>query len=189
MEDHIKNIARLEKLLDAKDFDSLTPEEKQFVLKELGSAAQYALMKKVGEALVSEKVGLLPDPLVHQKLKETLCLQRPSIWKRMASVQLPAYVVILLMMISAAIMGVVVQPSKPSIVVSRIVTTDTLFVPVKPDTVFVDRVVIKFVPTKVREQKTYSVAKTNFESSDPVVTESVNMKEKEELDNLLVTGS
>ncbi|HYF69145.1 MAG TPA: hypothetical protein VD884_13470 [Ohtaekwangia sp.] len=189
MEDHIKNITRLERLLESKDFDSLTPEERQFVLSELGSAAQYALMKKVGQALVSEKAGLLPDPLVHQKLKEALHLQRQTIWRRIVSIQLPAYVAVLLMTISAAVMSMVVRPSKPSVIVSRVVKTDTLFVPVKPDTVFVERVVIKYVPAKDREIEPYSVAKTNFDSTDPVVTESVNMKEKEELDNLLVTGS
>ena len=68
MESNSENSWRIEALLESKAFGELTAEEKEFVLKELGSEEQYHVLRKIGAALVAEKADLSPDPRVLTKL-------------------------------------------------------------------------------------------------------------------------
>jgi hypothetical protein len=64
---------------------------------------------------------------------------------------------------------------------------DTVFLPSPPDTVFVSKVIYRF-----KDHATKTPLVTVVKNTDRTETTSgigVNMKEKEELDNLLVSGS
>ncbi|MBL0741928.1 hypothetical protein [Chryseolinea lacunae] len=185
-----ENEQRLEQLLGEKSFDALTPEEKDFVLKEFGSEEQYTLARKIGRALVNQKTGLSPDPWVltalQQHLKEK---HRPSFWHSVVHAQVPAYAMALVCVLAVAgvwILSSGNNPAPPSIVTTRVVH-DTVFVASLPDTVIRNRVVYRDVAMPLQKLN-YAAAKTETVGNPPVA-QGVTMKDKEELDKLLVSGS
>jgi hypothetical protein len=101
---------------------------------------------------------------------------------------MPAYAVVAMIALTILIMwlGKQADPNvqlalKPS------VQRDTVFLPSTPDTVFVTKVIYRY---KNHAAKTPMI--TVVKNTDRTETTSgvgVNMKEKEELDNLLVSGS
>lgn len=180
---------KLERLLDEKSFDQLTHEEREMVLQEFGSEEQYRLARKIGQALVKLKTGLSPDPWVLASLKDqTKLRRRPSVWTNFFQAQVPAYVMAgacLIIVFLAWWLRPVATP--PSIAVRMV--RDTVYLTTTPDTVYRRKIVYRY------RYRYINVAAPSPTSSDPGVVEpvatsaGVTMKDKEELEKLLVSGS
>ena len=179
---------RMERLLESKSFAQLNVEEKEFVLREAGSEREYNLLRKVGPALVAEKADLSPDPQTLRRLQLTMQNMKPAPWyEALLTYKVPAYAVVLIIALFLALWLVPKNRTtgKHENIASA-VKTDTLFVSQPPDTVFVEKIVVKYriVPAPAED---YTIVKNV--STDDVLPEGVSMKEKEELESLLVSGS
>jgi hypothetical protein len=178
---------RMERLLESKSFAQLNAEEKEFVLREAGSEREYNLLRKVSSALVAEKADLSPDPQTLRKLLLTMKNMKPASWyEAVLTYKVPAYAVVLMITLFLVLWLMPGKSSTTKIENIAAMKTDTLFVSQPPDTVFVEKIVVKYrnVPAPVDD---YTIVKNV--STDDVLPEGVSMKEKEELESLLVSGS
>lgn len=180
---------KLERLLDEKSFDQLTREEKEVVLQEFGSEEQYRLARKIGPALVKLKTGLSPDPWILASLQDQVKIrQRPSRWTSFFQAQVPAYV-----MAGACLVIVVVmwwlKPVPASTPVAVRTVRDTVYLATVPDTVYRRKIIFRY---RYRYINVATPATTPLDTRmvEPVAgSEGVTMKDKEELEKLLVSGS
>jgi hypothetical protein len=186
---------RLEQLIESKNWIQLTEEEKNFVVQELGSEEQYTALRKVSLALVSiPKADLSPDPAIEKRLKAKFKVVNhattASLWSPLFSFRMPAlasFALIAVCSIAAWYVGTKSSNAK-TIVQNVIHTTDTVYLSAISDTVIVEKVVYRYLVKPQDPKKIFSVVNQTApaHSQDPV---GVNMKEKEELDNFLVSGS
>ena len=190
MESNSDNSWRMEALLESKAFDELTGEEREFVLKELGSEEQYHVLRKISAALVAEKADLSPDPRVLTRLRGELKKNAPVPWfRQVIDYRVPAYLMIAPIVLIA--LGILwLNGNDDDAIRGETITTiqrDTLYVVTPADTIFVDRVVVKYLKPQRSEDADYSLVRNNPEEAN--ASEGVNMKEKEELERFLVSGS
>jgi hypothetical protein len=182
------NIERLELLLSTKAWEQLSPDDKSMAIQELGSEEQYVLMRKIGQTLVSKGPDLFPDPKILETIAAAFREQHKPAWQRALEYRVPAYTLLipLILLVAAALI-----PSKPE--ASTILTSnvespgrDTLYVKQAPDTVVVERTIVRYIEKKSLAVPVYTIVKTNEKDSG---NDGVNMKENEELEKLLVSGS
>ena len=181
---------RLEELINAREWHELSAEEKQFILKELGPEAIFHSLKKVNTALASgqhSKVEPRDETLVMLKQKIRSKHREAFSLLRFLSMKTPAYATMLLVMI-ALFVGWISGKNNPvePIAVQTLYETDTVRVTAPADTIFVTKVIYRDRPPL--QQPIMSVVQ-NSPMQKEVVPMGVSMKEKEELDNLLVSGS
>jgi hypothetical protein len=189
MEYNNENARRIEDLLESRSFYELTIEEKEFILKELGSEEVYASLRKISKALVADKADLSPDPRIlarlHGQMKESQ--QKHGWFWDVVSYRLPAYVVAPSILLMAAIVYFLPdrQPrvEREPVYLTRV---DTVYMKSQRDTVVVERVVVKYQPAPEQKVIDYAVV-GNVTDSDK--SEGVSMKDKEELESFLVSGS
>lgn len=180
---------KLERLLEEKSFDQLTHEEKEVVLQEFGSEEQYRLARKIGPALVKLKTGLSPDPWILASLQDQVKIhRRPSVWTNFFQARVPAYVM------AGACLAIVVtmwwlkpDPAPASVTVRMV--RDTVYLATAPDTVYRRKIIYRYryrYITVAAPSSTSASAKV----AEPVAgSAGVTMKDKEELEKLLVSGS
>jgi hypothetical protein len=180
---------RLNELAEARNWLDLTPEERTFVLKELGSEEAYQALRKVNAGLREIKSDALPRPATLAALQHRMRESRKPV--RHAPLpflffKTPAYLSALMILL-AIFVGMTIGRSSVSrnISVQTVYKTDTLTLTSPPDTVFVTRVIYRDRPAA---QPVITVA-NNGSAREVNVPVGVSMKEKEELDNLLVSGS
>jgi hypothetical protein len=113
---------------------------------------------------------------------------KPAPWyETVLTYKVPAYAVVLMITL---VLVVLLAPKKRIAGklenIAAAVKTDTLFVSQPPDTVFVEKIIVRYrnVPSS---EEDYTIVKN--ELTDDVLPEGVSMKEKEELESLLVSGS
>jgi hypothetical protein len=183
------NIERLEFLLNTKTWDQLSNDEKALAIQELGSEEQYVLVRKIGLTLVSKEPGLSPDPKILKNLDEAIRHLHKPAWQRMVEWRIPAYTLLAPLLIIVALGVAWLRPVKNDDVNRSNVSParDTLYLTQAPDTIFVDRPVIRYIERNVvPASAVFEVVK----SQEPKETsDGVNMKENEELEKLLVSGS
>ena len=180
---------KLEKLLASKTFDALTPDERRLVLEEIGSEEEYLAMQRVSYALdeITDKVA--PDREIIGSLQRRMG-RNPSrsILPALLGAKLPAYATVLLIILFSSLAWWIGgnRFSEPRIVER-----------VKPVTVYVER-----IDTFYRERIIYREVKRaippgqkNLEVADATQDEKavkevgISMKERQELEMLLVSGS
>jgi hypothetical protein len=188
MEYNNENARRIEDLLESRSFHELTIEEREFVLRELGSEEVYASLRKISEALVAEKADLSPDPLIlaklHQQLKRTR--QEQSLLREIITYKVPAYAVapLILLMVTVMYLSFDRQPLiEKEPYVSKV---DTVYVASPRDTVVIERVVVKYQSHPEKKVSDYAVVGNVSKDEE---SEGVSMKDKEELESFLVSGS
>src|SRR3990170_166126 len=98
----VGNESKLEALLASKPFDALTPDEKVFVLEELGSEEQYHALWKIEQTLKEElPVDISPNPAIIRSLRYRMKQQhapRTGIaW--VFGAKFPAYATVLLILL------------------------------------------------------------------------------------------
>lgn len=183
---------RIERLLETKTFAELTEEERNFVLKELGSEEQYAAMRRVTLALITSKVDLSPDPAILHSLQQkmTSTSQRFS-FNDIFTFRIPGYASLLLIGITALLTWFFSH--EKTIDAPRVVEVqqrDTVFVDrVRTDTIYRTRVIYRETNSDRTAGKNYfQVVKKEADVTERKEV-GVSMKDKQELETLLVSGS
>jgi hypothetical protein len=179
---------KFEQLLDEKSFDQLTHDEKEMVLHEFGSEEQYTLARKIGPALVKLKTGLSPDPWILASLQHQVKVHRqPSRWTSFFQAQVPAYVMAGACLAIAVMMWWIRPvPAPPSVAVRML--RDTVYLATTPDTVYRRKIVYRY-------RYRYVTVATPAHAPGTGIVEpatgsaGVTMKDTEELEKLLVSGS
>jgi hypothetical protein len=181
------NIERLELLLSTKTWEQLSPDEKALAMQELGSVEQYVLMRKIGQTLVQNEPELSPDPEILATITRAFQEKHKPVWQRALEWRVPAYALIIPVLLIVAVILISVRPVTNATQTSKVTlpVRDTLYVKLAPDTVFVERTVIRYVE-KPKEVPAYTIVNTSDKESGD---DGVNMKENEELEKLLVSGS
>jgi hypothetical protein len=177
---------RLEQLLHSRSFQELTSDEKEFVVGALGSEEEFTAMQKMDERLTQEKKSTIhPDKrtLASLMVRMREIHQRASLWQRIGAIRIPAYAALLLLVVATALTLLLrPQPVERIIAGPEVLKVDTVYV-TKLDTVFRERVVYTMVRTPQVDTRKQS------EIVPAVVPIGVSMKEKDELNKLLVSGS
>jgi len=188
----VEKEAKLEGLLVSKSFDALTPDEKIFVLEELGSEERYHAMQKIDQALKKITVDVSPDPAIIRSLQHRMkrSASRSGI-ASMLGARFPAYATVLLIVLFSAVSWWAgrSRSKEMSRIVER-VRIDTVYLTAKADTLYRDRIIYREVKVSSKPaQKVFKVAgnPTNEKPGEKAV--GVNMKEQKELEMLLVSGS
>jgi hypothetical protein len=178
---------KLERLLEEKSFDQLTHDEKEVVLQEFGSEEQYRLARKIGPALVKLKTGLSPDPWILASLQDQVKIhRRPSLWAGFFQARVPAYVMAGVCLAIVVMMWWLKPVPEPAPVSVRRVR-DTVYVASAPDTVYRRKIVYRYRYVTVAAP---TPAPASARVAEPVAESAgVTMKDKEELEKLLVSGS
>jgi hypothetical protein len=186
----MENFENFEQLLLQRSYAELTEDEKQWVNLFVDSEAEYESLRQTNHQMrnyFSNKAVLIPSPKVWTAIKSDLALaKKPSSRSYWLSTPLPAYATLSLLVA----VGVLCwyggsNFNSPKVPESQIVTRiDTVFIASKPDTIVRERIVyLKATPAPAIIQASTS------QSQDVPATKGINMKEKEELERLLVSGS
>lgn len=183
----------IDRLLREKNFPMLTASEREIVLRAFDSEEEYEAVRKIELSINSgiHKSTLEPRPETIQALKQSMG-QSVFDWRFIFQVKVPAYAAVVVVLISCLIVYFVSAGERnvhaPNTPVTEIATAhgiDTVYI-TKTDTIVRERIVY-------RSMNLVSTPKlTNAEALVPVkqpVGSGVNMKEKEELNKLLVSGS
>lgn len=172
-------------LIQTKKWNELSPEERGRVEQLVGGEEAYDRLRVLFFAMEkSDTLNMRPSPDTLKALKRKF-REHHRVANPLASVlsfKLPAFAAIMLMVIlSVASWYVAKRSVQPEVTTITLEKTDTLFV-TKRDTVTLTRVVYK---TVYKDRPV--VAAVEHDETDFV--KSVNMQEKEELNNLLVSGT
>lgn len=174
---------KFEALLQSKSYNELNPQELLIVNKWVQTAQEYEALRVSGKQIAAwfkaNPVGV-PDKSLLQQLKKSSKVQHQSIqnfWVK----PIWSYVA------TAIVFGVlgwwIGQPQArpdPVTLVERITLRDTIYMTAKADTVYRERIVYRDRPIVLTTQTRQTETKSE---------KGVSMKEKEELDKLLVSGS
>jgi hypothetical protein len=180
---------KLEYLIHSKNWTELNREEREFVIAKLGSEEEFKSLQKV-DALLNQTRSpeLAPDPAVLSALQKKFQEKKvPANWyATMLSFRIPAIASALLIAIAFMIgwYSNANETLPPQPVEKLLVRVDTVYLRQRPDTIYVNRVVFRNAPASRKESPVFSVVKQEGRER-----QGVNMKEKEELENLLVSGS
>jgi hypothetical protein len=183
----------LERIILQKDFAALTEEEKALVLQTIGSEEEYQTIRKIGLAVSDNSLRSTLEPrpeillaLQHRMKSEPAHYQWPKIFQ----IKVPAYVAVLGIVITSLLIFIVrsFMPAEHlplGKVTEPVVRIDTVFL-TRIDTIVRERIVYRqlnlvSLPKKLNPEVLVH-AKQNPRSG-------VSMKDKEELNKLLVSGS
>lgn len=183
------NESLLEDLLTSKSFDELSPAEKSFVLQHL-TEDEYDSMRAV------HRMASLPD--VQSDMEPRHSTLTALLNHQQQFTQRPSARVLLPVKLAAAIGFVTISTLMwywgysygRSVPQARVVehVTDTLLVQLPADTLFIEKVVYR----KSEEAKAVTlvppVPRTSPQGSSPNESVGISMKEKEDLNSLLVSG-
>lgn len=182
---------KLEKLLASKTFDTLTPDERRLVLEEIGSEEEYHAMQRVSHALAKITDKVVPDREIIGSLQRMMG-RNPSrsILSSLLAPRLPAYATVLLIILFSAIAwwaGGNRSGKRPRIV--ERIRIDTVYLASKVDTFYRERIIYHEVK-KVSPPKRKVLKVADATPSEKTAKEvGISMKERQELEMLLVSGS
>ncbi|HMI67580.1 MAG TPA: hypothetical protein VK517_16180 [Cyclobacteriaceae bacterium] len=179
---------KLEDLVSTKLFTNLSAEEKQFVLDALGSEEQFNTLQRIHATLLDHPVVASVRPAPHvlialkHKLRETK--KGPLLLPVILQFKIPAYAALILAVIVGSLTAMVSNGSsvkQPLVIVPKM-ERDTVYI-TNTDTVYRERLLIKYVRVSTPAEPEIVTASSK---SDRIL--GVSMKDKEELDRLLVSG-
>jgi len=179
---------KLEDLVSTKLFANLSAEEKQFVLDMLGSEAQFNALQQIHELLRDRPIAASVEPAsrvltaLRRRLRETK--NESFVLPAILQFKIPAYAALILAVMVGSLTASVSNGSsvkQPIVTVSK-VERDTIYI-TNTDTVYRERLLIKYVRVPAPSEPEMVTASSK---SDKIL--GVSMKDKEELDRLLVSG-
>lgn len=181
----MENSDRFEQLLKQRSFKELSEEDKNFALQFVNSEEEYESLRGVDIELkrfFERKGELVPHKSTLARIKASRAKEKPSPFWIQTSI--PAYATALLILVvgAAAWWGGARFSSEKVIVERMIPKIDTVLIASKPDTVIRERII--YVPSNP-----VKLVSTESTKAEPSANKGVNMKEKEELEGLLVSGS
>ncbi|MBX2914268.1 MAG: hypothetical protein KF856_03235 [Cyclobacteriaceae bacterium] len=170
-----------EKLISEKSYFELSTQELKLVNKFVSSAQEYESLRLSGLEM-KKWFGENPVSNTDQsllKLKRALRQNQPVVSYSMWKVSVGYAMVALLFGFGGWWLGKS-EPSIPVTRVEKILMHDTVYLATKPDTVFREKIIYKDRPI---------ILTTTNHQPEIQNTKGVSMKEKEDLDKLLVSGS
>ena len=186
----MENIEKFEQLLTHYSFAELSHEEKQWVMAFIGSEEEYESLRHTNQQLdnfKSQAIKIEPHPEMIKKIKaswkEANVAPSYNFW---TITPIPTYATVLIV-ISVGffcwVMGS--RTNSKTLYVDHVKSTiDTVFIASRPDTIVRTKIIYVEQPVTARVQ---ILSKTNQPQS--IISKGVNMKDKEELEKLLVSGS
>ena len=184
----MENRERFEQLLRTQSYQGLSLEDREWVAQFVSTEEAYEAMRRATQQMEKHVApdNLLPDPAILKSLLKSLdAKHRPTPWSIRSKWSIPAYASLAAVLV-VGVLGWWIGSSwgTETIYVDRMVTrVDTVRVVSRPDTIVIERVVYQNVSLPI----TSAMVKQTGESI-PLVNRGVNMKEKEELEKLLVSG-
>ncbi len=185
----MENFEEFEELLRQRSYAELTENEKQWVTQFISSEAEYESLRQADRQLnhyVTATRKLTPSPKIWAAIKNDIAQNKKAAKVYWLNTSIPAYATLVLLMV----VGIFSwyggsNYNSTTVYEPKIVThIDTVFIASKPDTIVRERIVyLKTYPTPAIIQ-----ASTKRLENMPA-TKGINMKEKEELERLLVSGS
>ncbi len=183
----MEDLNRFEQLLKQCSFKSLNEEERSFVFQFISSEEEYESLRSAEIELkkfFDAKVDLNPRKETLLRIKQSRAekiIPTQSFWLRPT---VPAYAMALLMIVvgvagwwSGAKFG------SEEVLVEKIVPRiDTIRIASKPDTIIKEKII--YVPSQP-----ITLVVNQAKENETVTAKGVNMKDKEELERLLVSGS
>lgn len=174
---------KFEALLQSKSYHELTPQELQCVNQWLESAQEYEALRASGKQVASwfgaNAVSTTSKETL-QQLKHSLRVQHQrthNVWYK------PVWGYAVTALVFGVLGWWVGQPQikpEPVTLVEQVIVHDTLYIASNPDTVFREKIIYRDRPVILTTQTRQPESKNE---------KGVSMKEKEELDKLLVSGS
>jgi hypothetical protein len=184
----MESTERIEELLRTKTWKQLTPEERDLVIQELGSELIFSSMKDTDNLLSGTRNQITPHWNILPELRTQYRHQykNASLWNRVFSFPVPAYAMLFLLSI-VAFSGWFIgkNANVEQLAIGPVVVKDTVILKTPADTVYLSRVVYRN-RYHIQQPTILSVAVRPSIFTDSA---GVTMKDKEELDNLLVSGS
>jgi len=187
---HENELDKLEHLLQSKKFTALTSEEKIWVSQWIESEVEYENLRGSEERIkqhFQSTAAFTPEPEGLTALKAKLQSKHAALPLMWWQVKVPAWsTIIIAIFFGVSSWWMAFSFNKVKLqeqVLTSSIVYDTIYVASKPDTVFIQQVVYKERPVLL----TKSVKQVDNNNASP--SNGINMKEKEELENLLVSGS
>jgi hypothetical protein len=179
---------RIEDLVNGdKEFEKLDGETQQWVLRKLGSADEFRMLRQIHSGLSdqADKQNIFPNEQVMVSLRTRLKERHPAFrWADLFQFKIPAYAALLLTIASTIAFSTLTKTkTEPNekIVNVPVVRIDTVYETVK-DTIYVNNTVVRYVTIPIQVSSPILTASARPDPS------GVTMKDKEELDKLLVSG-
>ena len=177
---------KLEEIIRSKTWDQLNPDERMLVTEHLGGEEKFNTVRKTFMAIDQlPKVEIDPHPETFRKLQQRMNPHSGSWLQSLFLYRMPAAAAIGIFAIAfvAGWFGKPAQVRPVAVPTERLlVKTDTVFVEAQSDTVYVTRVEYRYIQQKPAQPVFTTVSQTEN-------SRGVSMKDKEELENLLVSGS
>ena len=183
----MEDLNRFEQLLKQRSFKNLDEEEKNFVFQFIRSEEEYESLRNAEVELKTffeRKPELVPRKETLLKIKQSraqMTTSPQSFWLRPA---VPAYTMVLLML-GVGVLGwwSGTRIGSEKVLVEKIVPrVDTIRIESKPDTIVKEKII--YLPSQP-----VTIVSHQPEKNETVTAKGVNMKDKEELERLLVSGS
>ena len=183
----MENTERFEQLLRTHSYNDLSMEDKEWVAQFAASEEDYEALRQATRHLEQKEIpaGLSPDPEIRKSLMKSWNSKHRSYssgiltaWSIPASLAVPAVFVV-----GIICWWVGMSSGTKTVYIDRIATHwDTVHVASKPDTIIIERIV--YMPLNIPT----AAVKQPLNVNPPQVNRGINMKEKEELEKLLVSG-
>ena len=182
---------KLEELILEKSFGQLNVAERHFVVSKMGSEEEYTAMRKM-ETLLRDRMrapGVQPKSRGLNSLKEKMRAihAQESLWRKIVAFKIPAYTAVLVILVVVWLMKTTTPAAPLANPMTAVIRTDTVY-RIKIDTVYKARTVYRYVTANL--QTVPKETHADKPNEKPKAFEvGVSMKDKEELDKLLVSGS
>jgi hypothetical protein len=178
---------KLEQLVREKTWINLTEQEREFIFEELGSEEMFRNLQQLEVNLNRQADNIFPNKeslqILRSKFREH---HNTKSWvQRWITFPTPAYAALSLVVLAVWIGWMLGSASgKSAVVYQQITKIDTVYFASKPDTVFLTKVIYKNVSP-------HQAIFTSVDEPMHAVPENhgVSMKEKEELNSFIVSGS
>lgn len=183
----MKDIDKIESLLDHFSYSELSETQKEVVAKTISSEAEYESMRELQQKLEKfskQTIAKLPEHVL-SRVKATQKSQGKLRPRSVFLIDVPLY--------AAATLAIIIGvggwwigsrlDSNPIIVERKVPVFDTVFIASQPDTIIREKIVF----VDYRKAKLEETAEPLIKEESPV--RGITMKEKEALEQLLVRGS
>lgn len=183
------DLEKLELLMKSKSFAQLTEEEKEWVSQWVKSPGDYDVLREfetqMHQYFQDSKINTPASATLGQlkgHLKKKTRAQQAGIWWHLKP-SLSAWSLAILFGFAGWWFGrsTSFPEAKPEVITSAIIY-DTIYITSKPDTIFTEKIIYKDRPI-TRNMGSKELKHPSSESN------GINMKEKEELEKLLVSGT
>ncbi len=187
------DLERLERLIKSKSYYELSNEEKMWLSLWIDSPSDYEMLRtsetQIRRYFLDNRISP-PDPKILSQLKthlktNSIRWQEPRLWWQLKPSVGVALVAVIFGFAGWWVGQVTHGDNLPGAKVQSSVTVrDTIYIMSKPDTIFSEKVIYRDRPITL----TRSIDQ-NRSDVKPSQLNGINMKEKEELEKLLVSGT